>query len=161
MSRAGILDAIYSRVTSMTVANGFNYTWASIKSDGNGRRVSKDTVLHASFGYEERLDNGGTSQNEYKVAIPVRITGIAFVGTSTIDTIQLVLEQTKAKLADDIRRAYGIAYDALCTAGGNYIEYVSEIDNPIVTDEEERKDNYEVEVTLEFEVHFYHQNYLG
>lgn len=156
MGRVAILEAIYTRVSDMTVANGYHYNWVTLESDGNGARIGEGNAINASMGQSERLDNGSGAQNQYKMSIPVNITGIVFIGDSTVKNIHLEIEKTKAKIEEDIIKAYGIAYDALCTAGGQEIMLIEEVDNPnILLSDDSKNDAFEAELTLQYEVKYY------
>jgi hypothetical protein len=159
MGRAEILTAIYTRVADMLTANGFNYDWATLKSDGNGARVGKGVVLHASFGPEDNLNAGVNEQQQYNLEIPVTITGIGFKIDSAIRDEQYDLEIYKSKLADDIRYAFGMPYTALCSAGGYTITYNGEVDADL--GDVLKRDAYEVEVTLEYLIKFRADRYTS
>lgn len=153
MSRAAILTAIYNRTLDMTIANGYNYDWSILKSDGNGARVTGDTVMHLVVGAEEPLEDGVESQLEYNLELPVEIMGISRKSTaSTVGDTQYITELTRAKLADDIRKAFRIAFDGLCTAGGYQILYTGETG----AESGLKKDNFEAEVSLEYRIRFRH-----
>ena len=65
-------------------------------------------------------------------------------------------------MADDIRMAYGMAYTALCSAGGQELTFSQEVENPsILFLDDTKKDAYEVEISLEFTLKFYASIYNG
>ena len=157
MSKTAIHQAIYDRVSVMTVANGFNFDWTSIKSTENGANITNGVVLSADLGVEAVLDGGVVQNGSYKLQCPITIKGCSKKGSSTLASEEFDLQDQKNKMCDDIRSAFAFCYTALCSAGGDYLEYMNELE-PAETFKE---DAFEVEVNCGYTVRFLATVYDG
>ena len=157
IGRTPLLEALYARVADMTIANGFYHDWQTQESIGNGSWITRNAAIHIRFGEEEPHEGIPSIQSYYKLEVPVFITGLKYkAGESDLKEIQFDLEIDKSKVIDDIRKAFYIAYDALCAAGGEHISYAGEVE----VDDDDRGE-YEVEATLQYRVRFEAEGSIG
>jgi len=132
MARADILAAYYTLVSQLTVVNGFNYDWASIKSIDNGALTpTSSPVLSFAFG-EESNDNesNGIGNNKLQCEVPMRVTAVKkLVGVDqTLDVVEYNIEIQRSAMLDDIKRAFANPYKIACTTGFLNIKYTGEVE---------------------------------
>jgi hypothetical protein len=127
-----ILDSLYNRTSSMVTVGGYNYDWSPKQSIGNGSlgvlNPADGALLSVQFLPESSSQEAGQAQ--YWLSMIVRIRGYAAYDLTidSLDDVDYEVEKTRAALMDDLRRGFGLPWAGFCTAGGDDITYINEID---------------------------------
>ena len=127
--RMPILDSIYSVVDSMTIVNGYNNDWSVAKSLNNGYSAVFDSAfLNVSFGQES--PSGEAGQSIYHLTAPVYITGYKNYDMSLdLSYEDYEVQKAHSSIIEDIRFAFGLASDGMCSAGVTNWSYIDELDD--------------------------------
>jgi hypothetical protein len=152
--RGDILDAFYSFTTVMTIANGYNYDWGTLKSRNNGSyaTMAKGAYFNVSILPEEC--EGLAGQNIFHLNADVKITGLVrSVLSDVLDENDYDVQQSVSKMVEDIRRGFANpAYTLLCAAGCHEIVYNGQIEEEILTGDG-------VKVSLNFTIKWFDERF--
>jgi hypothetical protein len=154
-TRVDILDAFYAHLANITVLNGYNYDWYSLKSIGNGSLAPKDDQANVNFsiGIETPSDefigsDFNSGQSKFYLSAPLYARAYFKYDELDIDSNDYYIEVVRSKMIEDIRTAFGLPFSGACTAGLNELVYVQEI-------EPEDVSGYTVTIQLEFQIRWY------
>ena len=125
-----MLNSIYNRILSMTIANGYSYDWEISRSIGNGAEALHDMVrpvANVTFGEDENSEilSHGTYWLETQLFITAMIdfnmTGI------DLDKIDQKIEESKIALKKDLRKAFFRISPEMSTVKIEATEYVRSV----------------------------------
>jgi hypothetical protein len=139
----------------MTVANGYNFTYATYKGDytknngtaGIGEKYSLDgddnIVLHpkisVSFGLEQ--NNNGTTSS-YEDIVPVSIRVKINMEAYKIEEVGAVEEYTLAKVIDDVKKKFAFPNVFPCSAKIIMFQYVGEEEVDFALEKDDKTNLY-------------------
>jgi hypothetical protein len=127
--RISILDAFYTKLTLMTVVNGFNYDWTELKSVGNGSYAPNADLTVANFSIEPETSSTEQGQGLYFLAAPLVIKAYQKYTRTGVKENDYDKEVVRSNLIEDLRKMFGIANNfnsSLCVAGLDDINYTGE-----------------------------------
>ena len=133
MGRQAILDAYYTLVTSMTIANGFTYDWASIKTIDNGALTPNSSAPQINFSFgDETNDNevNGIGNNRLQIVVPLIVTAtkLQIAANQTLDAVDYNLQSQKIAMLEDLKRALCNPFKIACSTGFRNVEYNGEVE---------------------------------
>ena len=144
--RIDILDSLYAHLVTIS-----EDTYAPLKSEGNGSisffDLVNDACAHFSIQPEESSQAQG--QAKYFVSAPLYLTAYKRY-TLPVDPNEndYEYEKIRSDMIEHLRRAYGLASSAMCSAGLNTLDYIRELEpNPTKGDG--------VAIKLEFTIKWY------
>ena len=140
MSRATAHEALYSLITGMTVANGYNFDWVArydIKNSASPKPNGK-AMITIDLGEEQNQDDiGGCGTGQYIDLVVVNM--FASVATHNADSKINVIEYdqsiTCSKAISDIKKMFNNAplQTVLCASGVHDLHYtgatIEDVDN--------------------------------
>jgi len=148
VSKSALITALYNRVSVMTIANSFNFDWSTLKSSGNGARISRDTVLNIEIDKSRPLDSGVVQNGQYKVELTIFVYGYGFKGKSKLREQDYDVELFRAKLEEDIMSAFAF------TNLSGVADFMEWVDGDKV-DKKELPDSYQVGTKQEYTINYW------
>jgi hypothetical protein len=148
--RGNILDAFYEFDTLLTVANGYEYDWGTLKSRNNGSYGAKsDGAVYSVLIGDEKCE-GLAGQNVFHLSAHVVVTGLFRSSVSdTLDENDYDVQQIASLMVEDLRRGFTRpVYTLLCAAGCHEIVYIGQAKEEILTGDG-------VQVALQFEIKWF------
>jgi len=152
--RGDILDAFYTFPSVMTVANGYNYNWLTLKSRNNGTYATKAKGAYFNVSIEPETCEGLAGQNVFHLSADVNITGLVrSVLSDNLDSNDYDVQQSVSKMVEDIRRGFANpSYTILCSAGCHEIVYNGQNEEEILTGDG-------VKVSLNFTIKWFDERF--
>lgn len=126
--RVSMLDAMYTHLDNITVANGYNYNWVELKSIGNGSYATQTDTCNANFSFGLEIASESKGQSLYYMDAPLYIKGYYKYSQNNLKENDYNAEVVKSKMIEDLRKAYGLETIAMCQAGVNSLGYSEEIE---------------------------------
>jgi hypothetical protein len=114
MSKTELRKELYSLVSQMTVLNGYNFDWSSVKSLKNGAFICDKTAkLHIKLEKERNNDAvNGVGNNFQQIIIPMEISFGKNLSSPSggLESSETELEELSDKMIRDISKMYSSPY---------------------------------------------------
>jgi len=117
MSRDSIYTDIYTMLSDMTVANGYNATYTPVKSVSNDSiKITDVPTISVHLGYETEVTEG-RAVNQYRAEVPVIFTARVRTSHANRNEIEYAEDVARSKAISDIKRRFSNAHTEItdCT----------------------------------------------
>ena len=155
MSRTALLDEFFRIFQTMTVVNGYNFTYETYKGDytknngtaGIGKKYERDDEdnlvllpkISVAFGNETN-NNGTTSL--YEDIVPVSIRVKINMASYKLDEIGAVEEYTRAKVLDDVKKCFAFPNVFLSSVPIVMFQYMGEQEIDFALEKDDKTNLY-------------------